>query len=139
MISKSMFFSNEVTIKDYRDIKLDDVLREFLLFKGTRNRSRRFISARSIAGDSIEILIDEVHHEVSVKEIVSSGLFVYKLKANSTNMKAIEYYCEREATRRGLMNGDRTRIFVPKELWNECDEKNKEFTNGRDRDPNCIL
>jgi len=26
-------------------------------------------------------------------------------------------------------------IRVPKDLWRECDEKNKEFTNGNDRKP----
>ena len=111
MINKNMFFV-ESKIKDYRDMKLDDILREHLLFKGTIDSD----------GSSYNM-------EVKAKDLVSSGLFIYNLKANATNKQAIIYYCEREAQRRGIMN--KGLIIVPPEIWKECNEINRDVKNNR--------
>lgn len=104
MINKSMFFA-DAKIKDYRDIKLDDILREHLLFKGT------------IDSDGTPY-----NKEVKAKDLVSSGLFVYNLKSNTTNKQAIIYYCEREAQQRGILSNGY--IIVPSEIWKECNDIN---------------
>lgn len=108
MIKENMFYG-ERTIKEYRDIKLDDVIKEYLLTKGTWNRE----------GKPCNI-------QVTPKQLVSSCLFVYELKSNTTNKRASEYYCEREARIRQIMNN--TQIMIPQELWEECDKRNREFT-----------
>ena len=59
MINKTMFVG-EPTIKDYRDMVLEDILREYLLFKGTIDEDGYSINTK-----------------VSPKDLVSSGLFVY--------------------------------------------------------------
>ena len=105
MINKSMFFA-DATIDNYRDMKLDDILREHLLFKGT------------IGGDG-----KSCNKKVMAKDLVSSGLFLYNLKANATNKQAVIYYCEREAQRRDIMRDGY--IVVPDELWNECNVTNE--------------
>lgn len=107
MINKAFFFT-EPTIKDYRDMKLDDVLKEFLLFKGTQN------------GDN---------KSVKVKELISSALFVYGLKSNQTNKAAVTYYIEKEARQRMIFIKDS--IIIPRELWDECDKYNKEHSRRR--------
>lgn len=91
MINKNMFFAED-KIKDYRDMKLDDILREHLLFKGTIDSN----------GMSCNM-------KVKVKDLVSSGLFVYNLKTNATNKQAI--------------------IIVPPEIWKECNDVNKNIKN----------
>lgn len=113
MINKSMFFA-DAKIENYRDMKLDDILREHLLFKGT------------IGSDGTAENL-----EVKAKDLVSSGLFIYNLKANATNKQAIIYYCEREAQRRGIMS--KGYIIVPPEIWKECDAINRDVRNRRDR------
>ena len=108
MINKSFFFS-EPKIKDYRDISLDAVLKEYLLYKGTWDDRK-----------------EPINKEVGTKQLINSGLFVYGLKSNPTNRRAIEYYCAREAQRRNLLTDD-NQIKVPEEIWNECNEYNKKF------------
>lgn len=108
MINKVFFFT-EPTIKDYRDMKLDDVLKEFLLFKGTQN------------GDN---------KSVKVKELISSALFVYGLKSNPTNKAAVTYYLEKEARQRLIIENDT--IVVPSILWDECDKYNREHSNRKE-------
>ena len=120
MIKSNMFYGDP-TIKDYREIDPREVIREFLLSKGTRQWNK------------ITNEVEAVNHEIEPRELVSSGLFVYGLKDNPTNKRAIEYYCERWARQNQIM--DVRFIRVPKDLWRECDEKNKEFTNGNDRKP----
>lgn len=105
MINKSMFFA-DAKIENYRDMKLDDILREHLLFKGT------------IDSDGTPY-----NKEVKAKDLVSSGLFVYNLKSNATNKQAIIYYCEREAQQRGIFS--KGFIIVPPEIWKECNDVNK--------------
>ena len=114
-------FYGDPTIKNYREIDPREVIREFLLSKGTRQWNK------------ITNEVEAVNHEIEPRELVSSGLFVYGLKDNPTNKRAIEYYCERWARQNQIM--DVRFIRVPKDLWRECDEKNKEFTNGNDRKP----
>lgn len=121
MIKSNMFYGDP-TIKDYRDIDPREVIREFLLSKGTRQRNQ-----------IQNYVVIEVNHEVEPGDLIGSGLFVYGLKDNPTNKRAIEYYCERWARQNQIMEG--RCIKVPKDLWQECDEKNKEFTNGNDRKP----
>lgn len=111
MIKENMFFG-ERTLKEYRDIKLDDVMREFLLCKGTWNKEG-----------------EPINKKVSPKGLVDSALYIYRLKYNSTNKKAMEYYCEREARKRNIMDG--SVICVPADLWEECDLHNREFTNKK--------
>lgn len=108
MIKENMFFG-ERTLKEYRNIKLDDVVKEFLLCKGTWDKDG-----------------NPTNKEVRPKDLVDSALYVYELKSNSTNRRAMEYYCEREARVRQIMGGEM--IHVPTELWNECDRHNREFT-----------
>ena len=108
MINNNMF-SGQPTIKDYRDIVLDDVLREFLLFKGTWDNNG-----------------NKTNEKVRPKDLVSSALFIYGLKDNATNKSSVAYYCEREARKRLLMLGDY--IVIPTSIWRECDEYNKKYT-----------
>lgn len=108
MINKNMFFT-EPTIKDYRDIKLDEVLKEFLLFKGTKDGGNK---------------------KVNIKDLISSALFVYGLKSNVTNKKAIEYYLEKEARQRLIIENNT--IVVPSILWDECDKYNREHSNRKE-------
>ena len=107
MINKSMFFT-ESNLKDYRDMSLDAILREYLLCKGTFDSDGK-----------------PTHETVTPKMLIDSGLFVYGLKSNATNKKAVEYYCERDAQRRNLMSGGV--INIPKDLWDECNKKNMDF------------
>ena len=124
MIKDNMFYGDQ-TIKDYRDIDPRKIIREFLLSKGTRHRNKI---------QNCEIV--EVNHDVEPRALVSSGLFVYGLKDNPTNKRAIEYYCERWARQNQIMG--EILIHVPNDLWRECDEKNKEFTKGNDRNPQVV-
>lgn len=117
MINKSMFYG-EPTIKDYRDINVLDIMKEYLLSQGTRGRD-------------IERNVTEINHKLLAIDLIPSGLFVYGLKANATNKQAVKYYCERFAHINQLWEGKL--IKVPDTLWAECDKKNEEFTNGNDR------
>lgn len=114
MINKSMFFA-DAKIKEYRDMRLDDILREHLLFKGT-----------------FDFDGTPCNMEVRAKDLVSSGLFLYNLKANATNKQAVIYYCEREAQRRCIMS--KGYIAVPSEIWNECNNINKDVANRKQDD-----
>ena len=105
-------FYGDPTIKDYRDIDPREIIREFLLSKGTRQRNK--IQNREN---------EEVNHDVEPRALVSSGLFVYGLKDNPTNKRAIEYYCERWARKNQIMEG--ILIHVPDDLWIECDNENE--------------
>lgn len=113
MIKESMFYG-ERTLKEYRDIKLDDVIREFLLCKGTWDKDGK-----------------PINKKVSPKGLVESALCIYRLKYNSTNKKAMEWYCEREARVRQIM--DDSLIRIPEELWMECDEYNRKFTHRKEK------
>ena len=116
MIKENMFFT-EPTIKDYRDIKLDDVLKEFLLYKGTWDGSGK-----------------PTNKKVAPKVLCDSALYVYGLKSNPTNKRAVIYYCEREARIRQIMDGDSIRI--PKDLWEECDKYNRIYCGKERQDGN---
>lgn len=107
MIDKRMFFADP-KIEDYRDIILDDVLKEYLLFKGT-----------------IDTDGSEINKRVYLPNIVGSALFIYNLKSNQTNKDAVKYYCEREARRRLILDGNM--IMVPKDIWNECNRINEQY------------
>ena len=120
MISKNMFYNTEVTLDEYRDMDPVEIIREYLLTKGTWHH---FCGSKKP---------EQVNKLIHPKELVDSGLFVYGLKSNATNRKAVEYYCERWA-RQNLLLTDKCLIKVPDELWNECDKKNEEFTYGNDR------
>lgn len=119
MIKPSMFYT-EPTLNDYREIEPEKIIREHLLTEGTRRKT-------------FEEDVIEINKEVCPKDLVNSGLFVYGLKANQTNKKAIEYYVERWARRNLLYRSNKT-IVVPKELWEQCDKENYEFTKGKDRE-----
>ena len=107
MIKENMFFG-ERTLNEYRDIKLDDVIREYLLCKGTWDKDG-----------------EPINKKVHPKELVSSALYVYELKSNATNKRAMEWYCERAARIQQIMDG--TLICIPVELWEECDRHNRSF------------
>lgn len=109
MINKNFFFT-EPKIQDYREISLDAVLKEYLLYKGTWDSKG-----------------NPTNEAVSAKDLIGSGLFVYGLKSNPTNRRAVEYYCCREAQRRLLLSDRGNVITVPKELWNECNEYNEKY------------
>lgn len=108
-----MFFADR-TINEYREISLASVVKEYLLFKGTRTKN----------GEAI-------NKKVRPKDLCGSALFVYKLKSNTTNKAAVVYYCEREARRRDSMDGEF--IIIPEKFWEVCDKINYEMTKGRDR------
>ena len=122
MIKDNMFYGDP-TLKDYRDMDIREIIREYLLTKGTWGDS--------ITKNGIER--EEINHEIHPKDLVTSGLFVYGLKDNPTNRTAVAYYCERWGRIQQIFDG--SKIKVPADLWNECDEKNREFTNGNDRTP----
>lgn len=113
-------FYGDPTMKEYRDMDIREIIREYLLTKGTWTGH----------GYKKE-LPKPTNKVVHPKDLVSSGLFVYGLKDNPTNKRAIEYYCERWARINQIMQG--SEIKVPEDLWEECDKKNCEFTNGNDR------
>lgn len=116
MIKENMFFT-EPTIKDYRDMKLDDVLREFLLYKGTWDEDG-----------------EPTNKKVTPKALCDSALYVYGLKSNPTNKRAVIYYCEREARARQIMDGDT--IKIPTDLWEKCDKYNKTYCGKEKQDEN---
>jgi len=122
MIKDNMFYGDP-TLKDYREMDIREIIREHLLTKGTQGR---LITERGT-------IPCDINRSVSPKDLVRSGLFVYGLKDNPTNRSAIEYYCERWARRNQIMT-DGGSIKVPDDLWQECDEYNRKFTKGKDRE-----
>lgn len=122
MIKNNMFYTDP-TIKDYRDMDIREIIREHLLTKGTWSRN-------ALKKGQVE----PTNKVVRPKDLVPSGLFVYGLKDNATNKRAIEYYCERWAHKYQIID-EHGVISIPADLWEECDKKNKEFTNGADRKP----
>lgn len=110
-----MFFT-EPTIKDYRDMDVVKIIREHLYTKGTWNHPT---------------LKDEqpkpINKTVHPKDLVSDGLFVYGLKCNATNKRAVEYYCERWARIHQILDHQGC-IKIPEDLWLECDEYNHKMT-----------
>lgn len=119
MINKNMFFT-EPRLNDYHEMDVEAILREHLLTKGTR--------CRNLKGE-----VEETNHTVAPADIVPSGLFLYGLKYNTTNSKAVIYYSIRWAQRNQYLQDGQIR--VPDNIWQECDRKNEEFTSGRDRNP----
>lgn len=117
-------FYGDPTIKEYRDMEIEKIIEEYLLTKGTWSRYC------SLSDDNTPRPINK---KISPKELISSGLFVYGLKDNPTNKRAIEYYCERWANINQAWDG--FDIRVPSDLWNRCDEYNRVHTNGNDRKP----
>ena len=122
MIKDNMFYGDP-TLKDYREMDIREIIREHLLTKGTQGRMLTKKGTEPC----------DINRSVSPKDLVRSGLFVYGLKDNPTNRSAIEYYCERWARQHQIMT-DGGSIKVPDDLWRECDEKNREFTKGKDRE-----
>ena len=112
MIGKNMFVG-EPTINDYREISLEDVLKEHLYFKGTYDE-------RNVR-----------HNAVTPKELCNSALWIYGLKDNPTNRTNVMYYCERQA-RQNLWFKD-GKIVIPDELWKECNEYNNKMCKKRSR------
>ncbi len=122
MIKDNMFYGDP-TLKDYREMDICEIIREHLLTKGTQGRILTKKGTEPC----------DINRSVSPKDLVRSGLFVYGLKDNPTNRSAIEYYCERWA-RQNLLMTEGGSIKIPNDLWRECDEKNREFTKGKDRE-----
>lgn len=122
MIKSNMFYGDP-TINDYREMEIEKIIEEFLLTKGT------WYKPHTKNGEP-----KPVNKEVSAKALISSGLFVYGLKDNPTNRKAVEYYCERWGHIHQIIS-DNGVIHIPEELWNRCDEYNRVHTNGNDRKP----
>lgn len=122
MIKNNMFYG-EPTIKEYRDMEIEKIIEEYLLTKGTWYKSP-FKNEKP----------KQINKEVSAKSLVSSGLFVYGLKDNPTNRRAVEYYCERWGHIHQII-GEHGVIRIPEDLWNRCDEYNRIHTNGNDRKP----
>lgn len=122
MIKSNMFYGDP-TIKEYRDMEIEKIIEEYLLTKGTWYKSP-FKSEKP----------KQINKEVSAKSLVSSGLFVYGLKDNPTNRRAVEYYCEKWGHIHQII-GENGVIQIPEYLWNRCDEYNRIHTNGNDRKP----
>ncbi len=107
MIKDNMFVGLP-TINEYREINTLEILKEYLLFKGTWDDNGQPCN-KTVSPNN--------------KDLISSGLFVYGLKDNTTNRTAIAYYCEREARRNlAILNN---KIIIPKEIWDKCNEYNK--------------
>ena len=107
MIGKNMFVGYP-TIKNYRDLELEDILREFLYFKGTFDDEN-----------------NPCNKEVSPKELCRSALWVYGLKDNPTNRTNVVYYCERQARQNLWFRRDH--IVIPEEIWLDCNEYNRKM------------
>lgn len=122
MIKENMFYGDP-TIKDYREMDIPSIIKEYLLTKGTWYKS-------PYKDDKPK----PINKKVSAKSLVSSGLFVYGLKDNATNKRAVEYYCERWGHIHQIID-EHGVISIPKEIWDECDEYNRVHTNGNDRNP----
>jgi len=122
MIKNNMFYGDP-TIKEYRDMDIREIIREYLLTKGTWTRHTYKKEPPK-----------PTHKVVHPKDLVSSGLFVYGLKDNPTNKRAIEYYCERWGHIHQIID-EHGVIQIPADLWEECDKYNEEHTNGNDRKP----
>ena len=102
-------FTGNATLHDYREMNVLAIFEEFLLYKGTFDAT----------GNPINKTVSPNN-----KDLISSGLFVYGLKDNPTNRKSISYYCERTARRNlAIVNN---MIVIPIEIWNKCDEYNKQ-------------
>ena len=112
MIAKNMFYSESPKIKEYRDMKLEDIIKEYLYFKGTWNNDG-----------------EPCNKFVSPKELVSSAFWLYELKDNPTNKRNVLYYCEKRAREALWMINKHGYIKVPEEIWNECNEYNKRMCN----------
>lgn len=123
MIKSSMFYG-EPTIKDYRDMEIEKIIEEYLLIKGTWYKS-----------PNNDEQPKPINKEVNVRALVDSGLFVYELKCNATNKKAVEYYCERWGYIHQIID-EHGVITIPKEIWDKCDEYNNLMTGGNDRNYN---
>ena len=108
MINKNMFVG-EPTIKEYRDISLVDVLKEYLFAKGTWDDNGH-----------------ACNKQVSPRELFSSALWLYELKDNPTNRRNVVYYCEKKAREALWVKSDR--IHIPDDIWNECDDYNRKMT-----------
>ena len=121
MIKNNMFYG-EPTIKEYRDMEIEKIIEEYLLTKGTWSRYCSWCK------DDMPIPINK---KISPKDLISSGLFVYGLKDDPTNTRAIEYYCERWANITQMWDG--LEIRVPSDLWNRCNEYNRAHANCNNR------
>lgn len=108
MISKSMFCCDVPTIKEYRDMKLEDVLKEYLYTKGTWDDEEK-----------------PCNKQVTPKELCRSALWLYSLKDNPTNKTNVVYYCEKKAREMLWMRSNR--IIIPDEIWNDCDAYNRKM------------
>ncbi|MBR1809589.1 MAG: hypothetical protein IJ776_09430 [Paludibacteraceae bacterium] len=103
-------FVGEPTIKEYRDIRLENVLKEYLYFKGTFD-----------SDDTTK----QINKEVCPKFLCRSALWLYGLKDNPTNRMSVIYYCERQARQNLWYKHDI--IVIPDEIWRECDEYNRKM------------
>lgn len=110
MIAKNMFYGEIPKIKEYRDMKLEDIIKEYLYFKGTWNNDG-----------------EPCNKWVHPKELVSSAFWLYELKDNSTNKRNVLYYCEKRAREKLWMTNKHGCIKVPEDIWNECNEYNKKM------------
>ena len=122
MIKENMFYGDP-TIRDYRDMEIEKIIEEYLMTKGTWYKSPY--------KDEQPKPINKV---VNARALVGSGLFVYGLKDNATNKRAVEYYCERWGHIHQIID-EHGVITIPKEIWYKCDEYNRIHTNGNDRKP----
>lgn len=109
MIKANMFYSENPKIREYREIDLVEVLKEYLLYKGTRNDNNQ-----------------PCHKIVSPKDLCSSALWLYELKDNPTNRRNVVYYCEKKAREALLVKSDH--IYIPESIWFECDDYNRKIT-----------
>ena len=121
MINGTMFYADR-TIKDYREMDVPEIIREYLLTKGTWQNTGK------------DGAPEPANKFVKAKDFISSGLFVYGLKDNATNRLAVEYYCERWGRIHQVIDEEGI-IRIPDDLWEDCDWKNREFAHRNDRKP----
>ena len=112
MIDKKMFYSVNPALWEYSDMKLEDIIIEYLYCKGTWDDNGK-----------------PCNKFVSLKELVASALWLYELKDNPTNKRNVLYYCEKRARQLLWMINKHGDIKVPEDIWNKCNEYNKRMCN----------
>ena len=109
MIKANMFYSETPKVREYREIDLVEVLKEYLRYKGTRNDNGQ-----------------PCNKIVSPKALCSSAMWLYELKDNPTNRRNVVYYCEKKAREALWVKSDY--IYIPEAIWFECDDYNRKMT-----------
>ena len=116
MIKANMFYCENPSIKNYRDMNLTDIIKEYLYTKGTWDNEG-----------------NPCNKEVRPDELIRSAFWLYELKDNATNRMNVKYFCEKRA-RENLWARETygvPRIIIPDDIWQECNDYNRRMTNRK--------